>query len=453
MRRTYRILIAALLVCCEVLSCCGCGSPDRGDEARAACETFCESVKAGDTAKILTYLNGEASEEALNGLINPPEFNQEQTAVSQAIKESTTYSIQDPVYDKNAKTATVFVVWNQADLSADEVINANSIEEFKTAVTSVPAKYFTLSLTVDLSGEFASIQNPMETVYSVYAYNTVDLNIMPGALSDYFVKVSPVLAPKGVYSNVDAIGIRVDFQEAVDTLRMIPDVYYTVARNGEVIYTSDLIDFFGTHSLRLDYTTEMTSAGDLNEDGFITDGSYMFMVFDSHSKEICRCECTVENVLLEKEEFQFEKYKKDHYLSNLVYDIKDSELMATSFIYKTGWWDYDGTSVGKSAFASNTKTLGFSLAVSSTNDKELYFDYYFSKEADFSDIGETGPAFSSSLRPTIYEDQACYDIDYTPEEMKPGFYGLVVYGDAAKKHILFTAACIVVEEKSGDVID
>ena len=41
---------------------------------------------------------------------------------------------------------------------------------------------------------------------------------------------------------------------------------------------------------------------------------------------------------------------------------------------------------------------------------------------------------------------------FTPEELKPGYYGLVVYGDASKKHIVFQAACLVVKETS-DVID
>ena len=60
--------------------------------------------------------------------------------------------------------------------------------------------------------------------------------------------------------------------------------------------------------------------------------------------------------------------------------------MANAFVYRSGWWDYDGTSVGKSAFASNTKTLGFSLAVSETNESELYYEYYFSEKADFKNI-------------------------------------------------------------------
>ena len=75
-------------------------------------------------------------------------------------------------------------------------------------------------------------------------------------------------------------------------------------------------------------------------------------------------------------------------------------------------------------------------------------------KSDFEGIEEAGPLFVSSCKPTIYQDQSCYDLDYTPSEaFEPGFYGLVVYSDATKSHIVLVASCIVVEETSDDVID
>lgn len=453
MRYTKKIFTVFLAVCCVMSVLCGCSAGDRSQEAKSLCETFCTDVKAGEISKLVSYFDyGTITDEELAELIAPSDFNKEEAAFAAAIKESTDFSVQDPVYDKNTKTATVYVVWKQGDFSSDAALSATSVEEFKTALSSSSSKNITVNVTVDLSGEFARIKNPKDTVDAVYAYNTINHGIMPGLLSDFYTDSNWTLAPKGVYTNVKEIGLRVNFNNELSKYRFIPGVYYTVSRGGEVIYTSDIMDI-EDNSIRLDYTIDMAGAGDLNEDGFITDGKYSVMVFDAHSKQICTSDCEVVNEILEKEEIVFEEYKKDHYLTDLVYDIKDSDLMANSFVFNTGWWDYDGTSVGKSAFASNTKTLGFSLAVSSTNDNELYYDYYYSEKSDFKDVNETEPVFSASCKPTVYDDQSCYDIDYTPAEMKPGFYGLVVYGDAGRKHIVFTAACIVVEETSGDVID
>ena len=82
---------------------------------------------------------------------------------------------------------------------------------------------------------------------------------------------------------------------------------------------------------------------------------------------------------------------------------------------------------------------------------ELFYDYYYSKDPDFKGINEAQPVYSSSCRPTVYDDQACYDLDYASEKFDPGFYGIAVYSDASKTHMIMTAACIVVKESSADI--
>ena len=88
------------------------------------------------------------------------------------------------------------------------------------------------------------------------------------------------------------------------------------------------------------------------------------------------------------------------------------------------------------------------MSVNADIEKELYYDYYYSKDSDFKDINKAKPVYSGSCKPTVYEDQSCYDLDYSAEKFEPGFYGLVVYSDASKTHIVLTAACIVVKETS-----
>jgi hypothetical protein len=96
--------------------------------------------------------------------------------------------------------------------------------------------------------------------------------------------------------------------------------------------------------------------------------------------------------------------------------------------------------------------LGFSIAVNKDYKSELYYDYYYSKDSDFKNINKATPLYSASCKPTEYDDQSCYDLDYKADKFEPGFYGLVVYSDASKRHIVLTAACIVVKENSKDVL-
>ena len=452
MKKLTKAVCAILLVSSMMLSLCACSNKNETDTAKAFCETFCEDVKNGDADKLLTYL-GETDVTAkdLKDLISPSGFNSEENEFSSAVKESIRYNVQEPVYDYKAKTATVFISWGEADYNSVTALAAHTVTEFKTALASSPENIITTSVTVDLNGETPRILNAKEVIDAVYEFNTVDHGIMPGVLADYYKKGSLVLAPNGVYSNTDSIGVRIDFDKELFNYRFIPGITYTVSRGEDILIASGVINL-EEESLRLDFTSEMAGETGINEDGFLLDGKYTFFVYDEHSKVIDSFECTVENEEIEPELIEFEDYKEDYYLTNLVYEFKDNDLMSDCVVINSGWWDYDGTSVGKSAFGSNTSVLGFSLAVSSEKEDELYYEYYYSEESDFEGINEMKPVYQGSCYPSIYDKQCCYDLDYPSAEFKPGFYGLVVYGDKAKKHIVFTAACIVVEETSDDVI-
>ena len=445
-------VISSLLIAALVFSLFGCNKAEKyRKDAESIGTTFCEAVLLGDAGLMMKYIDDpEVTEDTLNELMYPSDLNPEQEEYFGIIKDSTNYSVDYTIYDKELNIVFVNVSWRQRDFYSEEVQSAATLQDYSLAMSQASDMIIPAVIEVDFSGDIPKIINAMATINSVYAYTTAENNVMPGNLADYYTDGSFVLAPKGIYTNTDSIGVRLNFDPALYDYRFIPGVTYSVLKGDEVLYTSDVL-YLEDNSVRLDYSPELASGIDLNEDGFLTEGTYTFMVFDEHYNEIAKLDCTVENEEIEKEEIVFKELKNDYYLANLVYEFKDSDLMANSYVFMSGWWDYDGTSVGKSAFASNTKTLGFSLAVSSNNDTELYYEYYFSEKANFKGINEAEPVFESSCKPSIYDDQACYDLDFTPEELKPGYYGLVVYGDASKKHIVFQAACLVVKETS-DVI-
>ena len=451
MRKTISVFIVLALTASMLFSVCGCNSKQKSAEALSFCTAFCEDVKSGDAGRLITYFNdNEITEGELKEIITPSGSNSEEKEVLASIKETTDYKVQEPVYDPKAKTATAYVSWEQADYNSDQVTSSASLSGLKTAVKSAPLNIITVCVTVDLSGDIPKIINPKEVIDAVYAFNTADLGIMPGLVSDYYTSGDWVLAPKGVYTNTKEIGVRLDFKKEMTKYKYVPGYIYTVAKGDKVLLTSE-INRFENNSIRLDFTADMAGPEVLNEDGFLKADTYTVTVFDEHSNDIASFKCEVKNEEVEKEEIELEEYSDDHYLSELVYEFKDSDLMGKTFVYNSGWWDYDDTSIGKSAFGSDTTVLGFSLAVSEDNDVELYYEYYYSEEADFEDISGSEPVYQRSCKPSMYQDLVCYDFDYSSGDIEPGYYALVVYGDAAKKHIVFTAACMVVEETSADI--
>lgn len=445
--RSFKRTLAVLLIVSSVLSFAGCGAKEPADYGTELCKTFCDDVSTGDASKLISYFDdASVTVEQLNGIICPSDRNIAQQEYLNAVKKTITYSIQEPVYDANTKQSTIFLSWQIADLEDKSLKSAASLSELETALDSAPRKMITSSVNVDLSGETPRITNPKDVIDAVYEFASGDYGVMPGTLSDFFVSGDWLLAPRDVYINTDKISLNISFKSELFDYKFIPGIRYVVSRGEEELYSSDIIHLTES-SAKLGFTAKNNEAS-FNGNGNLNDGTYEIRIEDEYGNEIRSYKCKVETKTYEKEAISFKNNKNDFYLTNLVYEIKDDDLKSLSYPTKTGWWDYDVTSVGKSAFASNTKTLAFSLSVNADIEKELYYDYYYSKDSDFKDINKAKPVYSGSCKPTAYEDQSCYDLDYSAEKFEPGFYGLVVYSDASKTHIVLTAACIVVKETS-----
>ena len=120
MRNYTKTITALLLTVCIAFSVCAC-EPEKDDGSRALCEAFCEDVKSGDTAKLMTYLQGtDVTEEALKEIIEPSDLNSAQLYYLKAINSTISYTVQDPVVDKQTKTATVYLSWREADYNSEE---------------------------------------------------------------------------------------------------------------------------------------------------------------------------------------------------------------------------------------------------------------------------------------------------------------------------------------------
>ena len=445
--RKFKRTLAVLLIVCSILSVTSCGEKEPADHGMELCNAFCKDISSGDASKLITYFDdASVTQDQLNEIICPSDRNIAQQEYLNVVRKTISYTIQEPVYDPAAKQSTVYLNWQIADLDDPSVKSVSSMEELEKALVEAPKKNITSYATVDLNGETPKITNPMDAIAAVYEFSSGDYGVMPGNISDFFSSGDWILAPRDVYINAEKIAMDISFKPELLDYKFIPGIKYAVKRGEEELYTSGIIRLTEA-GLKLDFTAK-NSESSFNENGYLTDGTYEFLIEDEYGNEIKSYKCKVETKTYEKETISFKNNKNDFYLTNLVYEIRDDDLKSLTYPTKTGWWDYDVTSVGKSAVASNTKTLAFSWSVNTDIEKELYYDYFYSKDHDFKDINKATPKYSGSCKPTVYDDQSCYDLDYSADKFEPGFYGLVVYSDASKTHIVLTAACIVVKETS-----
>ena len=153
------------------------------------CESFCTDVKEGNASKLMSYMDpSETTVEEIEKIVSPKGLNEQQKAYLDAIKQSTVYTVQEPIYDYESKTATVFLSWHQAEYDSSAVAQAKDFTSFETALASSESKLMTLKVTVDFSGETQKISGAKNVVEVIYAYTSAENNIMPGKLKDYYLK-------------------------------------------------------------------------------------------------------------------------------------------------------------------------------------------------------------------------------------------------------------------------
>ena len=176
--RDIKRIISVLLTVCIIVSASGCNAQQNVD-VRPLCESFFNDVKEGNPSKLMSYFDSsDTTIEDLSSVIRPSGLNEAQYAYLDAIKKTTAFTVQDPVFDTEYKTATVFVTFYQADYSAPEVVSAKDFASLESALASVPNKIQTLNVSVDITGDTRKIKDPKALIDTVYAYTSEKTDIM-----------------------------------------------------------------------------------------------------------------------------------------------------------------------------------------------------------------------------------------------------------------------------------
>ena len=136
--RDIKRIISVFLIACMAFSFAGCKTRTQQTvDVMPVCEAFCADVKEGNAAKLISHMDpSETTIDELEKIVNPKGLNEQQKAYLDAIKQSTVYTVQEPIYDYDSKTATVFLSWHQADYQSSAAVQAKDYTAFETALAS-----------------------------------------------------------------------------------------------------------------------------------------------------------------------------------------------------------------------------------------------------------------------------------------------------------------------------
>jgi hypothetical protein len=256
-------------------------------------------------------------------------------------------------------------------------------------------------------------------------------------------------SPDGYYTNVTEIELDLYFVEKYNGKQINnPDIdyYYKVYKDGSEVYTSDT-----AHTTTYYIEAPFGSAqGAKMDDGYLTQGSYDIQFYIASDNTFITSSSTYVTVA---------KATPTPAGGTVPTSTDSYEIYNTSFakLKEVKWFQYDedeGTLVSDGVYYADVKNLAFSIEVYEEAG-EVYYAYYYvgTSDADKSSVDYSKPDYSDTVKTKTYEDgRIYYDIDYTPSEVKPGVYLVVV---AASKDTIndpyILATCVVLEQKSTDI--
>ena len=249
------------------------------------------------------------------------------------------------------------------------------------------------------------------------------------------------------FENVSYLSLVVDLDESVLNSDVVPSYYYSVSKDGEQLFMSDLVVLEGA----VINCTFGTNAGDL-----LPTGSYSVICFDENGAVITSASADVVEtpIIAPAMDEDWEPYDDDEYLNSNTFSFLDEDYEGNVNIDKTCWWDYSDTSVGLSAYASDSDVIGFSLVLNDLSEEELYYAFYFTEDGSFSEKDENlEPIFVNRVGLSQYADFASYDIDVKPGKILPGYYYFLVAKDSDFNSIVMDGSCLVVPETMAEIAE
>ncbi|MBR5358724.1 MAG: hypothetical protein IK128_05895 [Clostridiales bacterium] len=248
----------------------------------------------------------------------------------------------------------------------------------------------------------------------------------------------------GEFENTSYLSLVVNIDDSVFDSGETPSYYYSVSKDGEQVFLSDLV-LIEEGPINCTFGTD---TGDL-----LPTGTYSVTCFDQDGAIIAGLSANVVETPIVAPQMteDWSPYDDDEYLNSNTYSIDEdyAELVNAEL---TNWWDYSDTSVGLSAYASDSDVLGFSLVMNEWTDEELYYAFYFTDDGSFSEKDENlDPIFVNRVGLTQYNDFASYDIDVKPGKVLPGYYYFIVSDDSEFSNIIMEGSCLVIQETMAEL--
>ncbi|MCQ2528164.1 MAG: hypothetical protein MJ108_03490 [Saccharofermentans sp.] len=273
--KTMKKVMALALSCSMVLSAASC-SKDSKEKAEISekdvtkkVENFADAVVARDAKKV-SKATGDDFEFA--------DIAEDKEEIVLAIADTLEYELDKKSVEVDDDKATADVTFTYVDPEAVDEVYVD-VEEFLDIYDSIDAKK-EVKVTVELElndDEDLVVTNAEDVVKDVFAFEKFEPEFTELKLADC---VASVIANDEV-TDESEIDILLSISDFSVLEKLGYDVYYTVAIDGKVVYTSDTVEAVDTMSYGI-----YDGAETYEDTDFLIPGEYTFTVYDMNDEEV-----------------------------------------------------------------------------------------------------------------------------------------------------------------------
>lgn len=449
-----RKIVAVVVAASMVLSLAGCSKTGKKDDKAqkaviSTAEDFSEALVNLDASNFddLTNLEDEDLEmcEMIFGMLT--EDDEDVEALLDAVLDEISFEIDEDSIEIDDDEASVDVVFTHLDGTTFEDLaeDCESIDDLIDALDDADTKESTVSYELELNDDdewvISNADKAIEKYFDkVFDFGNFDPSMFSagGSIVDAFDGYTWYACDPNtddVYTNASYI----DFWGTYNAEMMnyeSPEVYFTVERDGVLIYTSE-------ERSSLDFYYYASDDAD-SVDGYLPAGTYTVTCYDLEDNLVATGTCTVIAEAAEETtttaadtpvagDDDFSAYWSD----------PSSEWSDT--ISSWGWYDVAGQAACDGVF-----TLGnpveYDLVTEDADAGDLYFAFYPVSSTSVFDADWSSPDAQGVTGYTPYNNGNFYEFGFTPSEA--GYYLIVVAESAdawaaGEGDYLVYACCLV----------
>ena len=431
--------VSAVLTGVLLVSACGCSfssNQKKIDEINSVADTFAKSACYLDGKSLLSTVEEIDSSKAdeFTKKLSMEDLSYDESVVKLAIAETMSYTVKTETAQVEKKEGSVDVVFTIDDYEEAFKDLVGYSDVFVSAVKARKSvKQYTVHLNLHKGDEgWLITEDSLAGLGELYSFLDYEMYFCADT-KDLYDSSMWMFTEDDTYINTDVIELDVWFKAEPEE-----KLYYTVGKDGEVIYSSTPTTC-GTHFSAI---FDVDYRGATRTDDYLSEGIYTIKVFAVRKTDALIASATA-TVSISDEA------NPDVPMQTSYYTVEDSSFAS---IADLGWWDYNSTMIADDTYCADTKTLGFSIQING-NGPELYYAYYYLGENEGSGTPDLeNPVYDTQIVVQKYKDGTVYyNMDYDPSELKPGTYVIYVAADENSLETPYiTATCTVITQTSAE---